>query len=71
LVWTSRDDDGVRAFVPRGAGEPDGFGTDARMVNPISVARDHAGYAYFFEKEELRRRWPSKEELFGPVGGAQ
>jgi pimeloyl-ACP methyl ester carboxylesterase len=71
LVWTTRDDDGVRAFVQRGAGEPDGFGTDARMVNPISVARDHAGYAYFFEKEELRRRWPSKEELFGPVGGAQ
>ena len=53
--WTSAGDDEVRASARVGEGAPAGFWTDARMANPISVARDHAGYAYFFEKEELKK----------------
>ena len=64
LVWTSVTDEQVRASAGRGEAVPAGFWTDARMANPISVARDHAGYAYFFEKEELRRAWPSRDALF-------
>ena len=48
--------DEVRASARGGEGAPAGFWTDARMANPISVARDHAGYAYFFEKEELKKQ---------------
>ena len=64
LVWTSAGDDEVRASARVGEGAPAGFWTDARMANPISVARDHAGYAYFFEKEELKKAWPSRDALF-------
>ena len=66
LVWTSAGDESL-AFASAGRGvegAPAGFWTDPRMANPISVARDHAGYAYFFEKEELRRAWPSRDALF-------
>ena len=33
------------------------------MINPAGVAMDHAGYAYFFEDDALRRAWPSAEAL--------
>ena len=55
MVWAEAD-----AAIGAGVGEPapPGFNSDWRMINPARVAGDHAGYAYFFEDDALKRAWP-------------
>lgn len=60
LVWTDADS---AVAAKKGASAPAGFNSDLRMINPAGVAMDHAGYAYFFEDDALRRAWPSAEAL--------
>ena len=60
LVWTDADS---AVAAKKGASAPAGFNSDVRMMNPAGVAMDHAGYAYFFEDDALRRAWPSAEAL--------
>ena len=57
MVWTQEDGyDPVHAR--KGEGTPSGFNADIRMLNPLRAAGDHAGYAYFFEDENLKKNWP-------------
>jgi pimeloyl-ACP methyl ester carboxylesterase len=55
MVWAEAD-----AAIGAGVGEPapPGFNSDWRMINPARVASDHAGYAYFFEDDALKKAWP-------------
>lgn len=55
MVWAEVD-----AAIGAGVGEPapPGFNSDWRMINPARVASDHAGYAYFFEDDALKKAWP-------------
>ena len=60
LVWTQSDH--TVAVAVRGAPPPPRFNSDLRMLNPVGVARDHAGYAHFFP-DELERAWPTADLL--------
>lgn len=46
------------AYMPKGRGDPDGFSTDTRMVNPVRVANDHSGYARFLDDPSIEAYWP-------------
>ena len=50
---------GMDAAAP-GEEEPAGFNSGVGLLNPLGVARDHAGYASFFP-DELREHWPSRD----------
>ena len=55
MVWAEAE-----SAIGAGVGEPapPGFNSDWRMINPARVASDHAGYAYFFEDDALKKAWP-------------
>jgi len=59
MLWTEAGGESIHSYHPKGSGDPEGFSTDARMINPIGVARAHSGYARFMEDETLRSRWPA------------
>ena len=59
LVWTRRDASELAHAAP-GEEEPAGFNSGVGLLNPLGVARDHAGYASFFP-DELREHWPSRD----------
>lgn len=68
MVWTeavgnsdtTTTDGGRIVHTKKGESTPSGFNIDLRMVNPLGVARDHAGYAYFFDDEQTRKEWPKE-----------
>ena len=60
MVWTNAADGANVVSQKKGEETPSGFNWDWRMANPAGVARDHAGYAYFFEDAETKSQWPSR-----------
>lgn len=64
MLWTDAndgDDSGTTTHVYRAKGEQDPakFMRDARMLNPVTVANHHSGYARFFDEDDtIYDAWP-------------
>ena len=57
MLWTNSNSGG-HTYVAKGEEEPEEFSRDARMLNPITVANHHSGYARFFEDSTIFDAWP-------------
>jgi len=46
-------------YRAKGEQDPARFMRDARMLNPVTVANHHSGYARFFDEDEtIYDAWP-------------
>jgi len=58
MLWTNSNSGGGHTYVAKGEEEPEEFSRDVRMLNPITVANHHSGYARFFEDSTIADAWP-------------
>ena len=64
MLWTDANDENVSSatthlYRAKGEQDPAKFMRDARMLNPVTVANHHSGYARFFDEDEtIYDAWP-------------
>lgn len=67
MLWTNANKNSLtnrHIYAPKNSGDPDGFSTDSRMINPVTVARHHSGYANFFQEDpSIFDAWPATGTL--------
>lgn len=64
MLWTDANDENgssatTHLYRAKGEQDPAKFMRDARMLNPVTVANHHSGYARFFDEDEtIYDAWP-------------